>query len=575
MHRFSGREALSTPFHYEVEIFSTRDALDFDEVLGTNVTVEVKRYDGSTRAFDGIVTGAEWLGKRDAFYFYRMQLRPWFWLLSKTTDCRIFHEKTVVEIIDQVFGDHGFAKYEKAVNESYQPIEYCVQYRESDYDFVNRLMEKYGIYYMFEHSIRSHKLIMCDSKSSHKPLPGAAQLPYIALEGPDRGDKEHFTRWVHNRSFNSGKVEFNDYDFERPQANLLASSEGDAAYAESKLEIYDYPGKYVQQGRGEKFAKVQLQAEQAQDHRRTAYGDAVGVFPGGLFNLTGHPSGAQNKEYLVTAASHDLTVELFRTGGGGAADNPYQGIYELLPASTPFRAPPVTPKPRIAGAQTAEVVGEGEIDVDKYARIKVKFHWDRDEQDSCRVRIGQIWSGKSWGGIYIPRVGQEVIVQFLEGDPDKPIIVGTVYNGDNSVPYELPSNKTIGGVKSSSTVGGDGYNEFYFEDKKGQEEICLHAERDYNLVVDRDENRHVKRDRVHEVDRDWLNQTGRNIKFEAQKLIEFKVFQSVITMTPKGITIEAPTIQVTGQMRVNVEAPMTEVKGTATLILNGGIVKIN
>lgn len=575
VHRFTGREALSAPFTYQVEIYSTLDAIDFDQALGSNVSVEVMRYDGSTRAFDGILTAAQWLGKRDAYYFYRMELRPWFWLLTKTTDCRLFHEKTVVEIIEEVFGDHGFAKFRKALNESYPTIEYCVQYRETDFAFVSRLMEKYGIYYMFEHSIGTHEMVLCDSKASHKPLPGAAQLPYIALTGQDRTDKEHVSEWVHNRTFNTGKVVYNDYDFEKPQSDLLAPTEADAAYAESKLEHYDYPGKYVEQSKGEKFAKVKLQAEQADDHTRSAAGDAVGIFPGGLFTLTGHPSGGNNIEYLVTGATHDLTVEIFRSGAEGEYGNPYRGAYDVLPASIPYRAQLATPLPKIAGAQTAEVVGEGEIDVDEYGRILVKFHWDRDEQDSCRIRVGQLWSGRSWGGAYWPRVGQEVIVQFLEGDPDQPICVGTVYNGDNNVPYELPANKTIGGIKSNSTIGGDGYNEFYFEDEKGQEEICLHAERDYNLVIERDQTYHIKRDRKEQIDRDWINKTNHDIKFEADNLIEFKVFQSIIRLTPQGITIDAPTIKVTGTMSVSVEAPMTDVKGTATLILKGGVVLIN
>lgn len=604
VHRFVGNEGLSDLFEFEVEVYSTLDAIDFDQALGTNVSVELKSFDGK-RVFDGILVAARWLGKREAFYHYRLVLKPWYWLLTRTTDCRLFHDKSVPDICEEVFGEYGFAKFEKRLSESYPPLEYCVQYRETDFAFTSRLMEKFGIYYYFEHDVKSHRLIMADSKSSHSPPPGGGTLPYIALGSPDRHAKEHVYRWEHGRSFNTGKVAYNDYDFEKPQADLLAEAEGQARYAESKLEIYDYPGKYVEQGKGERFAKVWLQAEQARDHRRVGTGDAASVFPGALVTLSGHPSGAQNIEYLVTRANHAYEGERFRTGAGDPAAEPYEGSYEFLPSSTPFRAPLVTPKPVIAGAQTAEVVGEGEIDVDKYGRILVKFHWDRDEKDSCRIRVGQVWSGKSWGGIYWPRVGQEVIVQFLEGDPDRPMVVGTVYNGDHDTPYDLPSKKTIAGVKSDSTEGGGGFNEFTFEDKKGQEEVYLHAERDFRIKVKRDERREVDRDVTRRVTRDVTDTVGRNVSetvgsnvsitiggnrtetlggnwsvssmgpqsFTSVASITHTVAPSTVTMNPGMVSTTAPMVNITAMGLVNVNAGIINL--TAGIINLTGLVLVN
>lgn len=490
--RFDGREGLGELFEFSIDALSADRDIDFDGAIGRNCCVSLSTY-GSTRHFNGVLVEAQWKGPRDDNYAYRLTLRPWLWLLGRTTDCRIFENMTVKDIIKQVFQDRGFTDFDDATTQSYPKIEYCVQYRETDINFVCRLMEQYGIYYFFRHSEDKHVLVMADSKSSHNAVPGHATTPFIALGEPNQSTREHLADWVSDRRFRTGKVELKDYDYLKPSAKLLSDANGTARYSHGTMEFYDYPGKYTEQNDGDKFAKIQLEAEQCLDHRRFGTGDAASLFPGGLTRLERQPKPSENVEYLVVRASHEFATEYYRTGARGAPDRVYRGSYEFLPSDIPFRSPIVTPKPFVHGPQTAKVVGKTgeEIDVDEHGRILVQFFWDRKRKQSCRVRIAQVWSGKQWGAIFIPRIDQEVVVEYLEGDPDRPLVTGTVYNGDNKVPYTLPENKTKGGWKTDSSKGHGGYNELVFEDKKGSEEIGVHAQKDLDIVVLNSETREI------------------------------------------------------------------------------------
>ncbi|WP_157139711.1 type VI secretion system Vgr family protein [Roseibium aggregatum] len=576
-------EGLSEDFEIRLEVLSQKEDLNFDEAIATHMTVKVVTNNGDTRYFDGLLTDAKWMGFRDSYYVYKLTVRPWFWLLTKNSNCRIFKDMTAPDIISAVLGEHDFADFRNKLTETYDPIHYCVQYRESDHDFCCRLMEEFGISYFFEQLDGRHTMILADAKSSFSSIVGSSSIPYIALGGDSQRKEEHLYHWIPTRKFRTGKFAVNDYDFEKPSALLEAERDAGASYRAGSLENYDYPGRYTETDQGNNFSKIRLEAEQAADKRIETAGEVPRFFAGGLFTLIDHPHSPQNKEYLIVRASHQIITEQYRTGGGGSQGEAYTGTYDVLASDIPFRAPAMTRKPRIPGPQTAKVVGQGEIDVDEYGQILVAFHWDRDKTQSRRVRVAQVWSGKNWGGIYIPRVGQEVIVQFLEGDPDQPIIVGTVYNAENMPPYDLPGEKNKAGIKSESTVGGGGYNEFVLDDTKGQELIGMHAQKDMETVIENNELLHVKNcretkidvDRTEKVGRNTTENIGMNWKVTAGTKIEFICGASKITMTPASIKIEAPMIDVVASGVLNAKGTMTNVTAAGLMKIKGALVMIN
>jgi len=600
-------EAISDDFEIRLEVVSQQEDLDFDRAIATHMTVKVTTNNGDTRYFDGLLADARWMGHRDAYYIYKLTLKPWFWLLTKNANCRIFKDKSAPDIISQVLGEHDFADFRKKLTESYDPIHYCVQYRESDYDFCCRLMEEFGISYFFEHENGKHSMILSDAKSSYGPITGQSTIPFIPLGGDSQRDEEHLSHWVPTRRFRTGKFAVNDYDFEKPSASLEADRDAGSAYRAGGLEHYDYPGRYTEKDKGTKFSKIRLEAEQAADKRIETAGEVPRLHAGGLFTLKDHPHGPQNREYLVVRASHSIITEQYRSGSAGPQGEAYTGTYDVLSSDIPFKTVASTKKPRIPGPQTAKVVGQGEIDVDEYGQIMVEFHWDRDKTQSRRVRVAQVWSGKKWGGIYIPRVGQEVIVQFMEGDPDQPIVIGTVYNAENMPPYSLPGEKNKAGVKSDSTQGGGGYNEYVMDDTKGQELIGVHAEKDLDTVVENNETRLVKNCRTSEIGVDETLDIGQNrettiglneklvvgVKRETEvgmtrdekigvdwtvkagAKIEFVVGASKILMTPASISIESPVIDIKASALLNAKGTLTNVEGTALLRLKGGVLLLN
>lgn len=566
--RFEAEEGLSELFEYRIDAISNEQNIDFDRAIGKNCSVVFDSYGGVKRVFNGVLTEAQWSGVEQSHDSYRLVLRPWLWLLGRKTDCRIFRDKNAIDVIEEVFDTGGFSDFQvKASRGDYKKMEFCVQYRETDLAFVSRLMEEFGIYTYHEHGEGRHTLILADSRSCHSPvsIPGG-RLPFVTLSGQDRRIEEHVTHWLAERRFRTGKIAFNDFDYMKPSANLKTDAQAAEGYAKSKLEAYDYPGRYLEQDDGQKLAKVRLQAEQALDRRKHASGDAVSLFPGGLVTLKQHPT--DDGEYLVVRASHVFVSEGYRSGFGDASGEVYRGQYDLLSADRPFRAPQATPRPLVHGPQTGIVVArkgkEGEeIDVDEEGRIFVQFHWNRDkDRISLPVRVAQTWSGKGWGSQFIPRVGQEVVIEFLEGDPDKPLVVGTVYNKDYRYPYEMPAKKTQSGVKSDSSKGHNGYNEFMFEDKKGEETIRMRAEKDHDTIVRHAETRVVGEtfetpvgspshstkvkmgDMKLEVETgDWNATVCQKVKFTANVMMTFQVGASKIELTPAGIIVSAPLIK--------------------------------
>ena len=568
-------ESLGDLFHFDVTLFSTSGNISFEDILGTSLTVEMALPDGGMRYFNGIVCKFSQQGGHGRFNVYRASLRPWLWLLTRTTNCRIFQAKTVPEIVERLFRDYGFTDINNRLMEDYPKREYCVQYNESDFAFVSRLMEQEGIYYYFAHENGRHTLVLADSFSAHNAVPGYEQVPYFPLQKSLRRERDHLFNWQRARSVQPGAYALNDFDFQKSSANLNARRIAPAAHAEADYEMYRYPGGYHERDDGARYARVRLEAFQALHHRFEGEGNPRGLSAGTLFTLTRHPQDEQNREYLILAATHTLSLDNYETGPAALNSLLYKGSIVCIDSHTPYRAPCATPKPTIAGPQTATVVGKaGEaLWTDEYGRVKVQFHWDRqgkrNENSSCWVRVSQSWAGNGWGGIHIPRIGQEVIVEFLNGDPDRPIITGRVYNGDNPVPYRLPANATQSGLKSRSSKGGgaSNYNELRFEDKKGAEHIHLQAEKDYSRLVKNNEETEIQANHSMVIKNDHAmtitnasSHDAKTILIKATDSSEITIGGSAISMSPSSIDIDGSQITISG---------------SATVTIKGGVIKLN
>ena len=506
----SGTEKLGRLFHFELDLLSLDNEIKFEDIIGQNVTVTLKLPDGSQRYFNGFVSQFSQVGTNGNYVAYKAVLKPWLWFLSRTADCRIFQEMKVPDIIKQVFRDLGYTDFEDHLSGTYKKWTYCVQYRETDFNFVSRLMEQEGIYYYFKHQDGKHILTLSDAVSAHQTFSGYEEIPYYPPSDQDHRDRDHVMDWVITKEAQTGVVALNDYDFEKPKASLQTSSSIIRSHSVANYEVYDYPGEYIQHADGENYAQVRIQELQAQFAIVRGKANARGMGVGNLFKLINFGRADQNKEYLIESMSYDLRSEGYETQGSSGVEETFLCTFTAVDSQTQYRALRATPKPHVQGPQTAVVVGPSseEIYTDKYGRVKVQFFWDRygkmDENSSCWVRVSQVWAGKKWGAIHIPRIGQEVIVDFLEGDPDQPIITGRVYNADQMPPYGLPANKTQSGMKSRSSKGGtdDNFNEIRFEDLKGQEQIYIHAEKNQDNVVENDETTEVGRDRTEHVGHD-------------------------------------------------------------------------
>jgi type VI secretion system secreted protein VgrG len=491
-------DELGRPFNIELEMLSEKGDVTADKLLGTSLTTTITKPDGGKRHFNGLISRFAYAGRRGRYHVYVVTLRPWLWFLTRTSDCRIFQQMTVPDILEDVFRKkNGFTDFRRSLSGTYRKWEYCVQYRETDFEFVSRLMEQEGIYFFFEHVQGKHTLVMADAPSAHSAMPGGAELPYRG-GGDGRVGQDHIQQWLRRHEVQSGAYVLQDYDFTKPNASLEARSRASRSHAHANLEQYDYPGEYTETADGTNYAKARLDELQALHHRAEGFGVSHDLAVGTKFKLVDFPRDAENGEYLCVKAHLDVEsgeIENFAAD----AENKFDARFEAIEAKQHFRTLRTTRKPVIPGPQTAVVVGkEGEeIWTDQYGRVKVQFFWDRegkkDEKSSCWVRVAQVWAGKNWGAMHVPRIGQEVIVEFLEGDPDRPIITGRVYNNDQTVPYTLPENATQSGLKSRSSKEGtkDTFNELRFEDKKGEEQVYFHAEKNFDRVVENNDTTKV------------------------------------------------------------------------------------
>jgi len=496
---FSGVEGVSQLFSYTLDLLSTNAAVDPASLLRTPVTVSVGLPgEGGTRFINGIVTRFAQLGQIEDLTVYRAEIVPWLWFLSLSTDCRIYQNKSVPEIVEQVFKDLGYSAFEVKTAAAYPTREYCVQFRETHLAFVSRLLEEEGIFYFFDHQDGKHTLVLADRPSAVQPCPGQSSARMAAQTTAQPDDVITFLE--RELAVESGKVTLRDYDPLQPSLRLEGTMTG-----KEKEELYDFPGDFTVLDQGERYARLRLEEHEARQQIVRGSGTCRAMRSGYRFDLEDHYRREVNQTYQILEVRHQARAGDYRSWD--TAELEYHNEFVCIPHNVPYRPPLRTPRPRVAGHQTAVVVGKAgeEIWVDKHGRIKVQFPWDRqgkkDENSSCWVRVSTPWAGKGWGAIHIPRIGQEVLVEFLNGDPQYPIVIGSVWNGEQTPPYGLPDNGTQSGIKSRSSKGGatDTFNELRFEDKKDKEEIFAQAQKDLTVSVKNDEKRTVLHDRTTEI----------------------------------------------------------------------------
>ena len=637
---FEGTESLSQPFEFTLDLIaSNEENIGFDKLLGQKLTVAFDLSEQGARYFNGICQRIS-QGERDAvFTSYSVTLVPELALCRRRINSRIFQQKSIPEILKEVFKGMDVS-YE--LKGTYEPRDFCAQYRETDFDFAGRLMEEEGIYFFFKHKDGGHSMVVADTPQSHPDVP---QLKEANFEGPEGGGsaQDRVIAWQKSQELPVNKVTLWDHSFQLPGKKLDADKTipdsvtvGTVSHKLkfSEAERYEFPGGYagrfdgISKSGGEQASDLQkifqdnsrvaeIRAQQEVSESLTIGGMSTHreFTAGHKFKLANHFNG--DGKYILLDVNHSIQLSGdYRTGGAGMS---YTNTFTCFPADMPFRPKRKTAKPLMRGTQTAIVVGPSgeEIFTDKYGRVKVQFHWDRDGKNdassSCWVRVGQIWAGKQWGAMHIPRIGQEVIVAFQEGDIDEPIIVGSVYNAEMMPPYTLPDNKTQSGLKSRSTLSGgsDNFNELRFEDKKGSEDVYFHAEKDFHRVVENDDDLKVGNDQKIEIKKNRTeevkegnetikvskgnraveiamgneqltikmgNQTTKldlgKSETEAMQSIEFKVGQSSVKIDQTGVTIKGMMVKVEGQIQTDIKGTITQVQGTAMLKAGGGITMI-
>ena len=557
LEKMTAHEGLSQLFSFEVELLHEEDkpgyeatVVDAHSLLGQTVSIDVEQPDKKTkRSFCGIVSEFVQGRRNERFSFYTAKIVPKIWLLTQIRQSRTFQHISVPDILKKVLSGYDVSYEFQA---TYKPRNFCVQYAETDFDFISRLMEEEGIFYYFEHGAGKHKMIVADSAQTHRDCPTKSDIPYI-LKLADDEFVPHIKVFHTNYNLLTGKIAFRDHHFQLTTNTLEGQQPSRYSIGGNQsLENYAFPAGYARKyddidrdggGRSDtsnispdkdKTLEVAMQALDAEHKVAGGTAECCSMTAGYRFKLKNNPNAELNKQYIITSISHTAVQtpvyisdpQMMQPYGSELSQATLQQLKDSPPqlhpfvsdfkcllhgeGAPPFRAPRKTAKPQVRGSQTAMVVGPAgeEIFTDKYGRVKVQFHWDRegkhDSSSSCWVRVGTLWAGKQWGVIHIPRIGQEVIVDFIEGDPDQPIIVGSVYNPDTMPPYTLPENKTQSGVKSRSSKGGGpaNFNEFRFEDKKGKEEVYLHAEKDWTIMVENDKNQIVGHDETHLVKHD-------------------------------------------------------------------------
>ncbi len=470
---FQGEERISGLFHYHLELLSQDSAIDFTQIVGKNITITIQLPGGSDQQYiNGVVGRFSQAGNSSRFTTYFAEVYPWLWLLTMNHSHQIFQNKTAPDIIKQVFSDLGFTDFKDSTTKTYSTREFCVQYGETAFDFVSRLMESEGIFYFFDHSSSTHTMVLADDSSAWLTMPGLTTVQASA-SGLSWETADAMLECQVEQQVVVGQFKSDDYNFTTPSTDLLATASG----SDTSRSVYSYPGEYLTASDGETVTSLRLDALQSPAKLLKGSSMCRAFHAGAKFTLANHYRSDANASYVLSSVTHQGDQEQ------------YSNSFEAFPSTTVFHPLQVTPKPKIVGSQTALVVGKSgeEIWTDQYGRIKCKFYWDQssasDETSSCWIRVAQGWAGKAWGSIFVPRIGQEVVVSFLEGNPDRPLVTGCVYNATQTVPYTLPDEQTKSTVKTNSSKGGSGFNELRFEDKAGSEEIFIQAQKDMNVTI--------------------------------------------------------------------------------------------
>ncbi len=636
-------EEIGQPFDIRLDFISEIPDISVEDMLGQLAGVSLKKPTNTNSSvqshYHGVVSNFWYVGSKNKKHRYRAVLRPHLWLLRHTRDCHVFQNMTVPKIIEEVLKQkHSFSDIESQLKNQYNPVEFCIQYRESDYQLLHRLMEREGIYYYFKFEANKHILVLCDGSSCHSPIEGKSEVPFLQKSSM-LSKSEHIYEWERVVDMQPGKVELSNYDYNKPDTDLRVKLSGSRTHPHADLEVYDYPGSHKVIADGNSEVRLRNEAYDTAFSHFEGQGSCARLDVGRKFKLTDHNTKAFNDEYMITRRETDVVAaELasFRK----KSDNTFEISVHAIKAKSNFRLPRATPWPDMGGPHTAVVVGKKgeEIWTEKLGRIKVQFHWDRlgkkDENSSCWVRVMQPWAGNAWGAMHIPRIGQEVIVQFIHGDPDQPIVVGSVYNGVQATPFNLPEQAYSSGVRSRSTKKGstETFNELRFDDEKDKEKIYFHAERDFVRVVENNDTLNVgfekkeggdqtikifgnqilevglddkksggcqtitiQKDQTETLKKgnrktlisegsDTLDITKGNMTvklaagectIEAAKSITLKVGASKIEITPDSINIESVSINIKANGPVSVKGAQGTVDGGAMLELKAGIVKIN
>lgn len=498
-----GREALSELYEFEVELVAETTAISGTSVLGKPLTLAIETQPGATRYLSGDVTRFAYVGQESGglrLARYRATVSPWLWYLTRNRDCKIYQNKSVVEILDEVLGSYSGYVYEKRLQSSYRTREYCVQYEESDFDFISRLMEHEGIYYYFKHEKNQHILVLIDDIGEHPPLPDYPALDYFPRDKNVLASEQTIHAWSSQEELRGVEYVVNDYDFKKSSLNLHSRLKEAYSVQQANREIYEWQGGYADIADGEHYVRIRLEETRSASERSNGCANVRGLAPGYTFNLRRSPRKTDIKEYLVVSVEYFLTEAGYQTGG---EDGEYRFEFTVQPTSLPFRAPVLTPVPKTTGPQTAVVTGPSgtEVYTDQYQRVKLHFRWDRynepGENSSCWVRVSNDSAGNGYGAVSTPRVGQEVVVDFIGGNPDRPLVTGRVYNDRQMPAGGFQPSPTIVGFSSRSHHGSPANESyFYIENKLGGEYVQLHSEKDLHVVVEGLETRDVGESRT-------------------------------------------------------------------------------
>lgn len=611
LNRVTANEGISSLFLYEVELLHEEveagfkaTSVEATALLGQAVTFSITQREGTTRTFSGMVSRFTQGNRDNRFSYYHATIVPHVWILTQNQQSRIFQHKNVPDILRSVFT--GFeVSYE--IQGNFKPRNYCVQYRESDFDFAARLMEEEGIYYFFEHSGGKHKMVIANTPQSHPDCPSKSDISYFVKVGQEEDFITSVKKWQTDYQLQTGKVTFWDYHFQLPNNRLDAVQPSLFTVGDNqKMEIYDFPGGYarkydgIDRGGGvnasdmqnvftdkQSAAEILMQSLDAQYKTASGISDCSSMTAGFRFKFSDYPDEKANGQYVITSVSHEAEQNPTYVSDD-VIEQPYSNSFSCIAygkGSPPFRPPQKTPKPVIHGSQTAVVVGPSgeEIFTDKFGRVKVQFHWDRQGQvnddSSCWIRVAQSWASNKWGMMFIPRIGMEVVVHFLEGDPDQPIITGCVYNAETMPPYTLPDEKTKSTIKSNSSKDGGGFNEFRIEDKKGSEQIFIHGEKDMDVRIKNDSKELVKHDRhliiendqYEKVNKDKHLKVGGDQNEQIDGSFSLKVGSNVDEKVGSKFAVDAGT-------EVHLKAGMSaviEAGASLTLKVGGNFININ